>query len=144
MQAALGLSQLERLDDFIAARKRNFDHLKRRLADLSQFLILPESAPGADPAWFGFPVTLRRNAPAARVDLLRYLDEHKIGTRLLFVGNAVRQPYMQGRGYRIAGSLQVADIITERTFWVGIWPGLSEDMLDYVADKIGEFFGMGI
>ena len=144
MQAALGLSQLERLDDFIAARKRNFDHLKSRISNLAGFLTLPESAPGADPSWFGFPMTLREDAPVARVDLLRYLDEHKIGTRLLFAGNAVRQPYMKGRAYRVAGSLRIADIIMERTFWVGIWPGLSEAMLDYVAEKLGEFFGIGI
>jgi CDP-6-deoxy-D-xylo-4-hexulose-3-dehydrase len=143
MQAALGVAQMARLDEFIAARRSNFAHLKMRLKACEEFLILPEATPSSDPSWFGFLLTLRENAPCSRVDLLRYLDQHKIGTRLLFAGNVTRQPYMQGRSYRIAGTLTNADIITERSFWIGVYPGLTPEMLDYAADKISEFLGIG-
>ncbi len=141
MQAALGVAQIARLDEFIAARRSNFAHLTTRLKACEEFLILPEATPNSDPSWFGFLLTLRENAPCSRVDLLRYLDQHKIGTRLLFAGNVTRQPYMQGRSYRIAGTLTNADIITERSFWIGVYPGLTTEMLDYAADRIGEFLG---
>jgi CDP-6-deoxy-D-xylo-4-hexulose-3-dehydrase len=143
MQAALGVAQMGRLDEFIAARRSNFAHLKARLAACEEFLMLPEATPNSDPSWFGFLLTLRENAPCNRVDLLRYLDQHKIGTRLLFAGNVTRQPYMQGRDYRIAGTLANADIITERSFWIGVYPGLTTEMLDYAADRISEFLGVG-
>ncbi|MFH1871209.1 MAG: lipopolysaccharide biosynthesis protein RfbH [Pseudomonadota bacterium] len=143
MQAALGVAQMARLDEFIAARKRNFAHLSARLAACEEFLILPEATPDSDPSWFGFLLTLRENAPCSRVDLLRYLDQHKIGTRLLFAGNVTRQPYMRDHSYRIAGTLTNADIITERSFWIGVYPGLSCEMLDYAADRISEFLGVG-
>lgn len=143
MQAALGVAQMARLDEFIAARKRNFAHLSARLAACEEFLILPEATPDSDPSWFGFLLTLRENAPCNRVDLLRYLDQHKIGTRLLFAGNVTRQPYMQGRSHRVAGTLANADIITERSFWIGVYPGLSTEMLDYAADRISQFLGVG-
>jgi CDP-6-deoxy-D-xylo-4-hexulose-3-dehydrase len=143
MQAALGVAQMGRLDEFIAARRSNFAHLKARLAACEEFLMLPEATPNSDPSWFGFLLTLRENAPCSRVDLLRYLDQHKIGTRLLFAGNVTRQPYMQGRDYRIAGTMTNADIITERSFWIGVYPGLTPEMLDYAADKISEFLGVG-
>ncbi|OHC71880.1 MAG: lipopolysaccharide biosynthesis protein RfbH [Rhodocyclales bacterium RIFCSPLOWO2_02_FULL_63_24] len=143
MQAALGVAQMSRLDEFIAARRRNFEHLKARLGACEEFLMLPEATPDSDPSWFGFLLTLRENAPCSRVDLLRYLDQHKIGTRLLFAGNVTRQPYMQGRTYRVAGALTNADVITERSFWIGIYPGLTPEMLDYAADRISEFLGVG-
>jgi CDP-6-deoxy-D-xylo-4-hexulose-3-dehydrase len=143
MQAALGVAQIARLDEFIAARRSNFAHLKARLKACEEFLILPEATPNSDPSWFGFLLTLRENAPCSRVDLLRYLDQHKIGTRLLFAGNVTRQPYMQDRSYRIAGTLTNADIITERSFWIGVYPGLTTEMLDYAADRISEFLGIG-
>jgi CDP-6-deoxy-D-xylo-4-hexulose-3-dehydrase len=143
MQAALGVVQMARLDEFIAARKRNFDHLHKRLQACEEFLILPAAAPDSAPSWFGFLITLRENAPCSRIDLLRYLDQHKIGTRLLFAGNVIRQPYMRNRDYRIAGTLNNADIITERSFWIGVYPGLTTEMLDYAADRIGEFLGIG-
>ncbi|MDP2794420.1 MAG: lipopolysaccharide biosynthesis protein RfbH [Sulfurisoma sp.] len=143
MQAALGVAQMARLDEFIAARRRNFAHLRERLQACDEFLILPEATPNSEPSWFGFLLTLRENAPCARVDLLRYLDQHKIGTRLLFAGNVTRQPYMHGRDYRVAGALSNADIITERSFWIGVYPGLTTEMLDYAADRIGEFLGIG-
>jgi CDP-6-deoxy-D-xylo-4-hexulose-3-dehydrase len=143
MQAALGVAQLARLDEFIATRRSNFAHMRARLAACEEFLILPEATPDSDPSWFGFLLTLRESAPCSRVDLLRYLDQHKIGTRLLFAGNVTRQPYMQGREFRIAGALTNADIITERSFWIGIYPGLDTGMLDYTADRISEFLGVG-
>ncbi|WP_298397939.1 lipopolysaccharide biosynthesis protein RfbH [uncultured Azonexus sp.] len=142
MQAAVGLAQLDRIDGFIAARRRNFAHLHGQLAELADFLILPQATPGSAPSWFGFPVTLRDTAPCDRVSLLRYLDQHKVGTRLLFAGNLTRQPYMAGRQYRVAGSLTNADRIMRDTFWLGIHPALTPDMLDYVADRIKTFLGV--
>jgi CDP-6-deoxy-D-xylo-4-hexulose-3-dehydrase len=143
MQAALGVAQLARLDEFIAARKHNFAHLKARLKPCEEFLILPEATPDSAPSWFGFLITLRENAPCSRLDLLRYLDQHKIGTRLLFAGNVTRQPYMNGREYRVASALTNANIITERSFWIGVYPGLDTPMLDHAADKISGFLGVG-
>jgi len=138
MQAAVGLAQLEKLPQFISKRKENFAYLKRRLAPLAECLILPEATPNSDPAWFGFPITLKPNI--SRVDLLKYLDQHKIGTRLLFAGNITRQPYFQDRQYRVSGELTNTDIIMNRTFWIGVYPGLSEDMLDFVVDKLKSYF----
>lgn len=143
MQAACGLAQLDRVEEFIAARKRNFAYLKERLSGCSDFMILPEATPRSDPSWFGFPVTLRPQADCRRVDLLTYLDQYRIGTRLLFAGNLVRQPYMQGRHYRVSGSLVNTDVVMNDTFWLGVYPGLSETMLDFVAEKIEQFFGIG-
>jgi CDP-6-deoxy-D-xylo-4-hexulose-3-dehydrase len=143
MQAALGVAQIARLDEFIAARRSNFAHLTTRLKACEEFLILPQATPNSNPSWFGFLLTLRESAPCSRVDLLRYLDQHRIGTRLLFAGNVTRQPYMQGRSYRVAGALTNANIITERSFWIGVYPGLNTEMLDYAADRIGEFLGVG-
>lgn len=142
MQAAVGLAQLARVDEFIATRKRNFADLHNQLSDLQEFLILPEATPGSDPSWFGFPLTLRDNAPFDRVSLLRYLDQHKVGTRLLFAGNLTRQPYMSGRNYRISGSLENADHIMRNTFWLGIHPALDSNMLAYVAEQIKTFLGV--
>ena len=143
MQAALGVAQMARLDDFIAARRSNFAHLTERLRACEEFIILPEATADSEPAWFGFLITLRENAPCTRVDLLRYLDQHKIGTRLLFAGNVTRQPYMKGREFRVSGKLPVANAITERSFWIGVYPGLNTQMLDHAADRIGEFLGIG-
>jgi CDP-6-deoxy-D-xylo-4-hexulose-3-dehydrase len=142
MQAALGVAQLARLPAFIEARKRNFRHLKERLQCLQELLVLPEATAGADPAWFGFPITLRPEAQTMRVDLLQYLDQHKIGTRLLFGGNLTRQPYFKGRTYRVVGDLANTDRITTDTFWLGVYPGLTEEMLDFVADRLATYFGL--
>lgn len=143
MQAACGLAQLERLDEFIAARKANFEFLKERLSTLSHVLHLPEATPHSDPSWFGFPVVLDPGAGVSRVDLLSYLDERKIGTRLLFAGNVVRQPYMAGRQYRISGELTNTEIVMNQTFWLGVYPGLTRNHLEYVASSLEEFFGVG-
>ena len=139
MQAAVGLAQLDRLDGFIDARRRNFAVLTELLKPLEDVLILPEATPNSDPSWFGYPITLRADAPVTREDLTQHLDASRIGTRLLFGGNLIRQPYMRGRNYRVAGDLANADIVTERTFWIGIYPGLGDDHLEYVAQTIQKF-----
>jgi len=142
MQAACALAQMDRLSDFIDARKKNFAYLKERLDSCREFLILPEATSNSDPSWFGFPITLRDSAQVSRLDLLKYLDQHKIGTRLLFAGNVIRQPYMQGRNFIISGELSNTDLIMNNTFWIGVYPGLSEEMLDYTAEKIETFLGV--
>ena len=143
MQAAAGLAQLDRLEGFVAARKANFTYLRTKLRELEEFFVLPEATPGSDPSWFGFPLTLRDSAPCQRVDLLRYLDQHKIGTRLLFAGNVTRQPYFAGAKYRVAGALTRTDTIMNNTFWIGLYPGLTNEMLDYSTGQISAFFGGG-
>jgi CDP-4-dehydro-6-deoxyglucose reductase, E1 len=142
MQAACALAQMDRLDHFIAARKKNFAYLKDRLQSCEEFLVLPQATPNSDPSWFGFPITLRPEAAVARVDFLRYLDENKIGSRLLFAGNLTRQPYFQGRDYRVIGDLQNTDRVMNETLWIGVYPGLSEEMLDFAVGKIEAFFGV--
>jgi CDP-6-deoxy-D-xylo-4-hexulose-3-dehydrase len=142
MQAACGLAQMDKLDGFIQARKDNFTYLKNRLASCEEFLILPEATPNSDPSWFGFLMTIRPESDVSRVDLIDYLDQNKIGTRLLFAGNLIRQPYMLGRNYRISGDLTNTDLVMNNSFWVGIYPGLNEDMLTFIADKIEAFFGL--
>jgi CDP-6-deoxy-D-xylo-4-hexulose-3-dehydrase len=143
MQAACGLAQLERLPEFIAKRKSNFTYLKDKLQECAEFLILPEATDNSEPSWFGFPITIKANAGFTRNDLLAYLDENKIGTRLLFAGNLTKQPYMASLNFRIASDLTNTDIIMNNTFWVGIYPGLTEEMLDYTAQTIGQFCGVG-
>jgi len=142
MQAACALAQMDRLPGFIAARKHNFAYLKNRLASLDEFLILPEATAGSDPSWFGFPITLREDAPLSRLDLLQYLDQNKVGTRLLFAGNLTRQPYFEGRNCRISGDLKHTDRIMNDTFWIGVYPGLSEQMLDFASERMETFFGI--
>ncbi len=142
MQAACGLAQLERLPEFIMVRQRNFRFLREQLASLEEFLILPEATLGSEPSWFGFPMTLREAAGVSRVDLLRYLDQYRIGTRLLFAGNLLRQPYFQGRAYRFSGELNNTEMVMHQTFWLGVYPGLNEAMLEYVAERLETFFGM--
>ncbi len=143
MQAAIGLSQLRRVDTFVAQRKANFEHLRETLASLKGALILPQATAGADPSWFGFPITLGPDANCQRVDLIRYLDQQRIGTRLLFAGNLTRQPYFAGRPFRVSGALDGADQIMNDTFWIGVYPGLGEAHLDYAAMQIRQFFGDG-
>jgi CDP-6-deoxy-D-xylo-4-hexulose-3-dehydrase len=142
MQAACALAQMDRLVGFIETRRRNFDFLKKRLKSCEEHLILPEATDNSDPSWFGFPITLRDQTTVNRVDLLQYLDQSKVGTRLLFAGNLTHQPYMIGKRYRISGNLTKTDRIMNDTFWVGIYPDLAEIQLDYVAGKIETFFGI--
>lgn len=135
-QAAVGLAQLERLPDFIKIRKQNFRYLQEGLADLEEWLTLPEATPRSDPSWFGFPIMLRSGAPITRVELLESLDRHRIGSRLLFGGNLIRQPYMQGRPYRVHGELRATDSIMHHAFWIGVYPGLDHTKLDVVIETI--------
>jgi CDP-6-deoxy-D-xylo-4-hexulose-3-dehydrase len=139
MQAAVGVAQLGHLDGFIAARRRNFARLKNGLADLEEFFVLPEATPGTEPSWFGFVMTVREGAPFSRDDLIRHLNGHRIGTRLLFGGNLTRQPYMIGRNYRVHDSLVNSDRVMRHTFWIGVYPGLGPDEIDYTLDAIHTF-----
>jgi CDP-6-deoxy-D-xylo-4-hexulose-3-dehydrase len=139
MQAAVGYAQLDRLDDFIARRRANFIYLKNALKPHEDIFILPEATPKSDPSWFGFVISMRDKAPFARDDLLKYLNDKKIGTRLLFGGNLIRQPYMKGRNYRVHGSLDNSDKVMHDTFWLGVYPGLQEGHLDYIVDCISQF-----
>lgn len=140
MQAACALAQMDRLPEFVETRKRNFAFLKERLKSCEQFLILPKATEGSDPSWFGFPITLRQSTGVARVDLLKYLDQHKIGTRLLFAGNLTRQPYFKNQNYRISGDLANTDRVMNDSFWIGLYPGLNEEMLAFMVNKIEAFF----
>lgn len=142
MQAACGLAQLDKAPAFIQKRKDNFKFLKERLASCEEFLLLPEATANSEPSWFGFPITLKENASITRVELLQYLDENKVGTRLLFAGNLTRQPYMIGRNYRVSGELINTDVVMNNTFWVGVQPALTEEMLDYTVTKIETYLGI--
>jgi CDP-6-deoxy-D-xylo-4-hexulose-3-dehydrase len=142
MQAACALAQMDRLEHFVQVRKDNFARLKNRLKSCKEFLILPEATENSAPSWFGFPITLRENALVTRVELINYLDQNKVGTRLLFAGNITRQPYMIGRNFRVAGELTNTDIAMNNTFWIGVYPGLTESMLDFAAEKIEMVLGV--
>lgn len=142
MQAACGLAQLEQAQSFIERRKENFEFLQNRLASCQDYLILPQATPNSEPSWFGFPITLREDAPVSRLELLQYLDQQKVGTRLLFAGNLTRQPYMLGRNFRVSGSLENTDRVMNQTFWVGLQPALTEEMLDYSAGQIERYLGV--
>lgn len=139
MQAAVGLTQLDRVDEFIAARRRNFDTLTALLKPLEDVFILPEATPNSEASWFGFPITIRPESGVVRDGLVKHLDAARVGTRLLFGGNLIRQPYMRHRNYRVVGDLTNADLVTENTFWIGLYPGLGEDHLGYVHDVISAF-----
>jgi len=138
MQAAVGLAQLDRLDDFIDARRKNFERLKNGLRVLEEVLVLPEATAGTQPSWFGFPITLRENALVTRDALVQHLNAQKIGTRLLFGGNLVRQPYMLDQKFRISGALANADVVVDRTFWIGVYPGLEAGHIDHMIAVLRE------
>jgi CDP-6-deoxy-D-xylo-4-hexulose-3-dehydrase len=142
MQAACGLAQLEKAPAFIQARKDNFAFLKTRLKDCEEFVHLPEPTEHSAPSWFGFPITLKDNCPVTRLDLLTYLDQHKVGTRLLFAGNLTCQPYMIGANYRISGDLTNTDKVMNNTFWIGVQPALTREMLEFAAQKIEAYLGV--
>lgn len=139
MQAAIGLAQLDRVDGFVEARRRNFRMLTALLKPFEDVLILPEATVNSDPSWFGFPITVRPDAPFGRDALVQRLEASKIATRLLFAGNLIRQPYMRRRDYKVVGELTNADLVMTNTFWIGIFPGLSEQHFEYMADIVGEF-----
>ncbi|MFW5389065.1 lipopolysaccharide biosynthesis protein RfbH [Yersinia sp. 2542 StPb PI] len=142
MQAACGLAQLERVEEFVETRKANFKYLKEALQSCVDFIELPEATENSDPSWFGFPITLKEDCGISRIDLVKFLDEAKVGTRLLFAGNLTRQPYFHDVKYRVVGELTNTDRIMNQTFWIGIYPGLTHDHLDYVVSKFEEFFGL--
>ena len=140
MQAALGLTQMKKLDGFIAARNKNFNYLFSRLNGV-EGLIMPKATEHSEPSWFGFPITLDPKHPVNREELLRFLDSKKIGTRLMFAGNILKQPAYKDVDFRVVGDLTNTDIVMMRTFWVGVYPGLTEPMLDYIVENIVEFVG---
>lgn len=139
MQAALGVSQIEKLPHFIARRKENFAYLKRALQPLEEFLVLPEATADSDPSWFGFPIAVKTDAPFTRDQLTRALDQQKIGTRLLFAGNLLRQPAYAGYTYRVVGELKNTDFVMNQVFWIGVYPGLTEPMLDFIVSTMTGF-----
>ena len=142
MQAACALAQMDRLEEFIRTRNANFKYLFDRLGTCSKYLRLPVSTPNSTPSWFGFPMVVREGMGFQRADLLRHLDDNKIGTRLLFAGNVTKQPYMRHRNYRISGSLENTDVAMHQLFWVGVYPGLNTNHLDFIVECIEDFFGV--
>lgn len=142
MQAACGLAQLDKAPKFIQARKDNFAYLKERLKGCEEFVYLPQATEHSDPSWFGFAITLKENCPVSRLDLLTYLDQHKVGTRLLFAGNLTCQPYLNGTNYRISGELTNTDNVMKNTFWIGVQPALTREMLEFAAQKIESYLGV--
>ena len=145
LQAAVGVEQLKKLPGFIARRRHNWERLHKALEPVSDRLILPESAQGSEPSWFGFLVSVRRESGLSRNDLTRYLEEHNIQTRLLFSGNLIRHPcFDRIRGtdaYRIEGSLDVTDYVMNHSFWIGVYPGMTDEMCDYMARTLCEAAG---
>jgi CDP-4-dehydro-6-deoxyglucose reductase, E1 len=135
MQAALGVSQLRKIDAFVERRNENFE-LLHKLLDGVEGLVLPRATEHSQPSWFGFPITLEPGYPVDREDLLRYLDAKKIGTRLVFAGNLLRQPAYRGIDARVVGDLRASDVVMTRSFWLGVYPGLTEPMLEYVAEVL--------
>jgi CDP-6-deoxy-D-xylo-4-hexulose-3-dehydrase len=139
MQAALGVSQIAKLPEFIDRRKENFAYLKAALKPMEEWLVLPEATPNSDPSWFGFPIGVKEDAPFKRDELTRALEANKIGTRLLFAGNLLRQPAYEGWEYRVVGEMTGSDYVMNQVFWIGVFPGLTHPMLDHVVKTIVEF-----
>lgn len=139
MQAAVGAAQLKKLPSFIEARRRNWQLLFDGLKQLEEFLLLPRPTPKSKPSWFGFPLTVRNEAPFSRHDLVGFLESRKIATRLLFGGNLTRQPAYEDIPSRIVGDLRNTDIIMNQTFWIGVYPGLTQEMTDFVIDSFLTF-----
>jgi CDP-6-deoxy-D-xylo-4-hexulose-3-dehydrase len=141
MQAALGLAQLEKLESFIKIRKHNFERIKAGLLAQENKLILPEATPNTDPSWFGFLITVKKDAGITRNELTQKLEAKKIATRLLFAGDLRKQPYFKGLNYRVVGDLPNTDIIVNDTFWVGVTPMINDDMIDYMIKCFNEILG---
>ena len=139
MQAAVGVAQLKKLPDFIAARRHNFKRLYAGLKKFEEVLILPETTPKSNPSWFGFAITIRPGAPFSRLELVQHIESRRIGTRLLFGGNLMRQPAYINMPHRVVGPLTNADIITDNTFWLGVYPGLTDEMVDFMIATVAEF-----
>ena len=143
MQAAIGVAQLSKLDGFIAARRQNWAYLREGLADLEEFLLLPDATPGSEPSWFGFAITVRPEAPFGRLELVEYLESRRIDARPLFGGDLTRHPAYLGIPHRIVRPMVNAELITNATFWIGVYPGLTTEMLDYVVETMEGYFGIG-
>ena len=139
MQAAVGVAQLEKLPSFVAARQRNWQRLRKGLAPFADVLMLPEPTPRSEPAWFGFTVLVRPEAPFGRADLVEWLQDRRIDTRQVFAGNLLRQPAYRDMPHRVAGSLSNTDLVMEHALWVGCYPGLTDEMIDYVVESFGQF-----
>jgi CDP-6-deoxy-D-xylo-4-hexulose-3-dehydrase len=139
MQAAVGVAQLKKLPDFIEARRHNFNRLYAGLKKFEEVLILPETTPKSNPSWFGFAITVRPGAPFSRLELVQHIESRRIGTRLLFGGNLMRQPAYIGMPHRVVGPLTNANIITDNTFWLGVYPGLNDEMVDFMIATVSEF-----
>ena len=144
MQAAVGLAQLKKLDYFIEKRIEHFEWLKNRLKAFEHYFILPEKTENSEPAWFGFPITIKENAPFTLVELNGYLSSHNVDTRPIFSGNITRQPYFKTKNYKISGSLENSDRIMMQTFWIGVYPGLTIEMMEYVVNTIEDFINYKI
>jgi CDP-4-dehydro-6-deoxyglucose reductase, E1 len=144
MQAAVGVAQLKKLPAFIEARKKNFSYLKAGLKEVEEYFVLPVATPNSDPSWFGFPLLLRETAPFSRNALIDFLNARKIATRQLFGGNLVRQPAYAGLNYRVVGDLGNSDRVMNQAFWIGVYPGLTPSMLDYVLESINEIALKGV
>lgn len=142
MQAACGLAQLGKVESFIQKRRENFDYLYNRLQSLTDYLELPVATPNSNPSWFGFPITLKEDCGVKRVEVTKFLDSHKIGSRLLFAGNLLKQPYFKDIEYRVVGDLVHTDRTMNDTFWIGVQPALSSEHFEFVAEKLEEFFGL--
>ena len=134
----LAIAKLEKLENFIALRKRNFDYLYGQLSLIAEF-IMPQATPNSDPSWFGFPITINPNSGVSREKLLRFLDEKKIGTRLMFAGNILKQPAYRNTDFRVVGNLTNTDLVMNNSFWLGVYPGLTIEMLDFVIESIHQF-----
>jgi CDP-6-deoxy-D-xylo-4-hexulose-3-dehydrase len=141
IQAAIGLAQLDRLDSFIELRKRNWQYLSNGLKELEEFLLLPKASENSEPSWFGFALTVKPASPKSRNQIVQELNDKKIGTRLLFGGNLLRQPAFIGTPRRVVGDLTNTDIVMNDTFWIGVWPGLTLPMLDYVIETLHKILG---
>jgi CDP-6-deoxy-D-xylo-4-hexulose-3-dehydrase len=144
MQAAVGLAQLKKLPAFIDRRKNNWKTLRRGLSDMSKYFILPEPETDSDPSWFGFLLTVKDNAGFSREQIVRFLESKGIQTRMLFAGNMIKQPCFDemkkaGSGYRVVGDLKVTDTIMKNTFWIGVYPGINEEMTAYMIEQIRIF-----
>ncbi len=139
MQAAVGVAQLKKLPGFIAARRKNFNRLYEGLKKYEEFFILPQSTPKSEPSWFGFLLTVRPGSPFSRYDLVQFLESHRIGTRQLFGGNLLAQPAYQNIEHRVSGSLTNTDIVSNNSFWIGVFPGLTDEMIDYMIAIVSEF-----
>jgi CDP-6-deoxy-D-xylo-4-hexulose-3-dehydrase len=140
MQAAVGCIQLDKLPDFIKRRRENFNYLYKGLEPLEEFLILPQTTPNSKPSWFGFLITVKESSPISRNKLAQFLEDRKITTRFLFGGNLIHQPAYKGIKYRKVGNLEDSDRVMHQSFWIGVYPGLTEEMLSYIVSTFRKFF----